>query len=72
MPKSVVDSLEANRDLGLHTLVYLDIKVDDRHWEEVDGDVHDRQSGRHYAAELFAEHLGTAWPGRQSRPISGR
>jgi hypothetical protein len=55
VPKSVVDSLEANRDLGLHTLVYLDIKVD---WEgrrgvEVDGD---QYMTADYAAELFAEH----------------
>ncbi|KAB1189013.1 MULTISPECIES: diphthine synthase [Haloferax] len=55
VPKSVVDSLEANRERGLHTLVYLDIKVD---WEgrrgvEVEGD---QYMTADYAAELFAEH----------------
>jgi diphthine synthase len=29
LPPSVVDSIEANRERGLHTLVYLDIKVGD-------------------------------------------
>jgi len=29
VPASVVESVEANRERGLHTLVYLDIKVDD-------------------------------------------
>ncbi|RDI71059.1 diphthine synthase [Halopelagius longus] len=28
VPQSVVDSIEANRERGLHTLVYLDIKAD--------------------------------------------
>ena len=55
VPKSVVDSLEANRERGLHTLVYLDIKVE---WEgrrgvEIDDDEYMTAD---YAAELFAEH----------------
>ena len=33
VPDSVVDTITDNRDRGLHTLVYLDINVDDPHWE---------------------------------------
>ncbi len=56
VPQSVVDSIEANRERGLHTIVYLDIKVDyvprrggpDNHEEFMTAD---------YAAELLA----TGW-----------
>ena len=44
VPKSVVDSVEANRERGLHTLVYLDIKAERD--EYMTGDV---------AAELLAD-----------------
>ncbi|MDS0293388.1 diphthine synthase [Halogeometricum luteum] len=44
VPKSVTDSVEANRERGLHTLVYLDIKADRE--EYMTGD---------YAAEMLAE-----------------
>ncbi|MFC7204200.1 diphthine synthase [Haloferax namakaokahaiae] len=55
VPKSVVDSLEANRERGLHTLVYLDIKVgwEGRRGVELD---EDEYMTADYAAELFAEH----------------
>ena len=33
VPQSVLDTIEDNRERGLHTLVYLDIKIDDPHWE---------------------------------------
>mgnify|MGYP000724636026 FL=1 len=36
VPDSVVATIEDNRDRDLHTLVYLDIKVDDPHWDESD------------------------------------
>jgi diphthine synthase len=36
VPKSVVDTIEDNRARDLHTLVYLDIKVDDPHWADSD------------------------------------
>ena len=36
VPGSVVTTIADNRDRGLHTLVYLDIKVDDPHWDEAD------------------------------------
>jgi diphthine synthase len=36
VPASVVSTIEDNRDRGLHTLVYLDIKVDDPHWDDGD------------------------------------
>jgi diphthine synthase len=44
VPQSVTDSIEANRERGLHTLVYLDIKADRE--EYMTGD---------YAAEMLAE-----------------
>ncbi|WP_410765263.1 diphthine synthase [Haloferax sp. DFSO60] len=55
VPKSVVESLEANRERGLHTLVYLDIKVgwEGRRGVELD---EDEYMTADYAAELFAEH----------------
>jgi len=33
VPGSVVDTIRDNRDRNLHTLVYLDIKIDDPHWD---------------------------------------
>jgi diphthine synthase len=50
VPDSVVDTVEANRERGLHTLVYLDIKVDH---PSVDGDAYMTASE---AAGLLAEH----------------
>jgi diphthine synthase len=44
VPASVVDSIEANRERGLHTLVYLDIKSDREEYMSAD-----------YAAEMLAE-----------------
>jgi diphthine synthase len=56
VPGSVVDTVTTNRERGLHTLVYLDIKVgtgprepDPDHEEYMTGD---------YAAGLLAEELG--------------
>ena len=45
VPESVIETIEANRERGLHTLVYLDIKAD----------AEDFMSGS-TAAELLAEH----------------
>jgi diphthine synthase len=50
VPDSVLDTVEANRERGLHTLVYLDIKVDH---PRVDGDAYMTASE---AASLLAEH----------------
>lgn len=55
VPASVVDTIEANRERGLHTLVYLDIKVDDP-----TADAHGLTEGEEYmtadyAAGLFAD-----------------
>ncbi|QLD88106.1 diphthine synthase [Natronomonas salina] len=57
VPRSVVDTIEDNRERGLHTLVYLDIKVgtgpkgpDPDHEEYMTAD---------YAAGLLAEDLDT-------------
>lgn len=33
VPDSVVETIRGNRDRGLHTLVYLDIKIDDPYWD---------------------------------------
>ena len=50
VPDSVVETVEANRERGLHTLVYLDIKVDH---PSVEGDAFMTASE---AAGLLAEH----------------
>jgi diphthine synthase len=50
VPDSVRDTIAQNRDRGLHTLVYLDIKVDDPH---APGDGY--MTGDH-AATLLADH----------------
>jgi diphthine synthase len=50
VPSSVVDTIESNRDRGLHTLCYLDIKVDH---PRVDGDEYMTAS---HAAGLLADH----------------
>ena len=50
VPGSVVDTVEANRERDLHTLVYLDIKVDDPHWSDSD----DTYMTADHAAELLA------------------
>jgi len=50
VPSSVIETIEANRERGLHTLCYLDIKVDH---PRVDGDEYMTAS---HAAGLLAEH----------------
>ncbi len=53
VPPSVIDSIEANQERGLHTLVYLDIKVD--YHKRRDGpDDHETYMTASYAAELLA------------------
>jgi len=46
VPESVVDSIEANRERGLHTLVYLDIK---------------EQRGEYMTGDVAAEMLAAGW-----------
>ncbi|MBV0924541.1 diphthine synthase [Halomicroarcula limicola] len=53
VPDSVVRTIEDNRSRDLHTLVYLDIKVDDPHWD--DGD--DTYMTADHAATLLAEEF---------------
>ncbi|WP_299332972.1 diphthine synthase [Haloplanus sp.] len=54
VPASVADSVETNRERGLHTLVYLDIKVDDGRGAN---------AGETYmTADRAAELLATEWP----------
>jgi len=56
VPASVVDSVEANRERGLHTLVYLDIKVDDGRGDD---------AGETFmTADVAAELLAEEWPDR--------
>jgi diphthine synthase len=56
VPASVVDSVEANRERGLHTLVYLDIKVDDGRGDD---------AGETYmTADVAAGLLAAEWPDR--------
>jgi len=55
VPASVVESVEANRERGLHTLVYLDIKVDDGRGAD---------AGETYmTADRAADLLASEWPG---------
>jgi len=53
VPDSVVDTVEANLARDLHTLVYLDIKVDDPHWDDSDDTY---MTGSH-AAGLLADEF---------------
>ena len=53
VPPSVIDAIDANQDRGLHTLVYLDIKVD--YYRRRDGpDEQEPYMTASYAAELLA------------------
>jgi len=53
VPPSVIESVEANQERGLHTLVYLDIKVD-YHKRRGGPDLEDPYMTASYAAELLA------------------
>ncbi|WP_324757252.1 diphthine synthase [Haloarcula montana] len=53
VPDSVVSTIEANQARDLHTLVYLDIKVDDPHWDDSD----DTYMTADHAAELLADRF---------------
>ena len=53
VPPSVIESIEANQDRGLHTIVYLDIKVD-YHKRRGGPDLDDPYMTASYAAELLA------------------
>jgi len=56
VPDSVVATIEDNRARDLHTLVYLDIKVDDPHWAESDD--------TYMTADQAAELLSVEFPDR--------
>ncbi|MDG5776345.1 diphthine synthase [Haloarculaceae archaeon H-GB2-1] len=51
VPQSVLDTIDDNRERGLHTLVFLDIKADDPHWPDDADEIY--MTGDH-AAELLA------------------
>lgn len=53
VPNSVVETIEENRSRDLHTLVYLDIKIDDPHW---DGE--EEFMTADHAASLLADSFG--------------
>jgi diphthine synthase len=53
VPPSVIEAVEANQERGLHTLVYLDIKVD-YHKRRGGPDLDDPYMTASYASELLA------------------
>lgn len=53
VPPSVIETIEANRERGLHTLVYLDIKVD-YHRRRDGPEEHEPYMTASYAADLLA------------------
>jgi diphthine synthase len=57
VPESVVETIEDNRKRNLHTLVYLDIKVDDPHWEGEQEFMHAGDAAA-LLSETFGDHLG--------------
>lgn len=63
VPDSVVESIEANRERGLHTLVYLDIRVEGGSTDgrtaarSGDGD----EYGTYMTADVAADHLADEW-----------
>lgn len=56
VPQSVIDSIDANRERGLHTLVYLDIKVADGRSESSDDEY-----GEYMTADFAAGELARDW-----------
>jgi diphthine synthase len=67
VPPSMIDSIEANQERGLHTLVYLDIKVD--YHKRRDGpDEQEPYMTASYAAELLASE----WDGDQLAVVVAR
>ncbi len=58
VPDSVVATIEDNRARDLHTLVYLDIKVDDPHWDDGDETYMTADHAAGLLAVEFPETLG--------------
>jgi diphthine synthase len=58
VPESVVTSVEANRERGLHTLVYLDIKVDDARGADDDEQFMTADVAAGLLAEVWPDDLG--------------
>ncbi|MBV0901852.1 diphthine synthase [Haloarcula salina] len=58
VPDSVVATIEDNRDRDLHTLVYLDIKVDDPHWDDSDDTYMTADAAASLLSEPFPDTLG--------------
>lgn len=63
VPQSVVDSIEANRKRGLHTLVYLDIKVADGPTSDRTPKSSDEEDGygEYMTADFAAGELASDW-----------
>jgi len=59
VPDSVVETITDNRSRGLHTLVYLDIKIDDPHWDGTEKFMTADHAAGHLATE-FPDTLGVA------------
>ncbi|MCJ0619265.1 diphthine synthase [Haloarcula hispanica] len=58
VPDSVVATIEDNRERDLHTLVYLDIKVDDPHWDDSDDTYMTASKAADMLSEPFPDTLG--------------
>ncbi|GGM46537.1 diphthine synthase [Haloarcula argentinensis] len=58
VPDSVVATIKSNRDRDLHTLVYLDIKVDDPHWDDSDDTYMTADQAATMLSEPFPDTLG--------------
>jgi len=58
VPDSVVATIEDNLARDLHTLVYLDIKVDDPHWDDSDDTYMTGDRAASLLAEAFPDTLG--------------
>jgi len=58
VPDSVVATIRDNRERDLHTLVYLDIKVDDPHWSDGDDTYLTADRAATLLREEFPETLG--------------
>jgi diphthine synthase len=56
VPDSVIETIEENRERDLHTLVYLDIKVDDPTADAAGLGENERYMTADYAADLLAEN----------------
>ena len=60
VPDSMVETIEANRERGLHTLIFLDIKVDDEREDYMSATQAAELLSTHWEAETLAVVVGQA------------